>query len=819
MNIAYSWLKDYIDTDLSPEKLGEILTQLGLEVGSIEEVETVKGGLKGLVIGEVLTCAPHPDSDHLSKTTVNVGGGQVLPIICGAPNVASGQKVVVATVGTVLYDGDKDFTIKKSKIRGEASEGMICAEDEIGLGTSHEGIIVLDPSAVPGTPAADYFNIKSDYVIEVDLTPNRIDAGSHIGVARDLAAFLKQSNPLMTYSRKSVDSFHIDNKNLEIPVEIASPEACHRYAGVTIQGVEIKESPDWLKNRLRLIGLNPINNVVDVTNYVLMETGQPLHAFDAAEIEGGKVIVSTLPSGTKFVTLDGVERTLHADDLMICNGKRVPMCIGGVFGGEKSGVKNSTNSIFLESAWFNPVYIRKTARRHGLNTDASFRFERGTDPNGVIYALKRAALLIKEVAGGTISSEIVDIYPSPASHFEVTLTFANVSRLIGLDISVETIKNILLALEIEIVAETTESLTLKVPPYRVDVQREADVIEEILRIYGYNNVAPGVKVNSTLQYSPSPDKEKIKNLVSDMLVSAGFFELWSNSLTKASYYDSLQTFAPEATVKIYNPLSQDLNGMRQSLLFGGLEAIVRNTNFQHPDLKLFEFGNTYFYKGGENLKSPADKYYEEMHLALFVTGQKQPENWVTHAEKSSFFLLKSHVLNILKRLGVNVEKLKTEAISNDIIEDGIAYRRGDGKTFVEMGFVNSKLLRASGIDNEVYYADFNWDIVVQQVTNTKTAVSELPKFPSVRRDLALLVDENVTFAQLKDVAKRTEKSLLREVDIFDVYKGDKIPAGKKSYALSFVLRDDEKTLNEQTIERTMNRLIAMFEKELGAKLR
>lgn len=818
MNISYSWLKEYINTDLAPEKIGEILTQLGLEVGSIEEVETVKGGLKGLVIGEVVSCVAHPDSDHLSKTTVNTGGTELLPIVCGAPNVRAGQKVVVATVGTTLFDGDKEFTIKKSKIRGEVSEGMICAEDEIGLGTNHEGIMVLDQSAIPGTPANQYFNIYSDYIIEVDLTPNRIDAGSHIGVARDLAAYLKQSSEI-TYSRKPVDSFKVDNHNLEIPVEIGTPAACHRYAGVTITGVEIKESPEWLKNRLKVIGLNPINNVVDVTNYVLMETGQPLHAFDASEITGNKVIVKTLATGTKFVTLDGSERTLHQDDLIICNGNLEPMCIGGVFGGEKSGVKDSTTSVFLESAWFDPVYIRKTARRHGLNTDASFRFERGTDPNGVIYALKRAALLIQETAGGIISSEIVDIYPEPAQPFEIEISYKNIDRLIGISIPVSTIKNILTALEIEIASETTDVISVKVPPYRVDVRREADVIEEILRIYGYNNVAPGIKVNSTLQYSPSPDQEKIKNLIADMLVSGGFFELWSNSLTKSSYFEKLETLKAEETVKIYNPLSQDLNGMRQTLLFGGLEAIVRNTNFQNADLKLFEFGNIYFFKGGENLKSPADKYHEEMHLALLITGKKGTESWIAPDVDSSFYELKKQVNTILKRLGINIDKLKTETISNDIIEEGLAYRRGDGNTFVEFGFVNSKLLRKFDIDTNVYYADFYWDFLVQQLSNNKIAFSELPKFPSVRRDLALLVDENVSFSQLKEIAKRTEKNILREINIFDVYKGDKLPAGKKSYALSFILRDDEKTLNEQVIERTMNRLIAMFEKEVGAKLR
>ncbi|MBP7509761.1 MAG: phenylalanine--tRNA ligase subunit beta, partial [Prolixibacteraceae bacterium] len=675
MNIAYSWLKEYIDIDIQPIELGQILTSLGLEVGSIEEVETIKGGLKGLVVGEVLTCEKHPDSDHLSKTTVNVGTGEILPIVCGAPNVAAGQKVIVAVVGTTLYDGDKEFTIKKSKIRGEVSEGMICAEDEIGLGTSHAGIMVLSPDAVVGTPAAKYFNVESDWQIEVDLTPNRIDAGSHIGVARDLAAYLKQQMDI-SYKKPSIDEFKVENNNLPIPVEIGTPEACHRYAGLTISGVQIKESPDWLKNRLRSIGLNPINNVVDVTNFILMETGQPLHAFDVSEIKGNKVIVRTLPAGTKFITLDGVERELHQDDLMICNGLSEPMCIGGVFGGEKSGVKDTTTNIFLESAWFDSVYIRKTARRHGLNTDASFRFERGTDPNGVLYALKRAALLIKETAGGTISSEVVDIYPVKAEHFNVEINLSNVKRLLGVEIPVEKLKNILQALEIEIVSETSEILGLKVPPYRVDVQREADVIEEILRIYGYNTVAPGRQVNSTLQYKSLTDPEKIKNMISDYLVANGFNELWSNSLTKSSYYENLETYKSAETVKIYNPLSQDLNAMRQSLVFGGLETIVRNTNFQNPDLKLFEFGNTYFYKGGENLNSPADKYSEEYHLGLFITGQKKNENWITVAEKSSFYELKSFVNYILMKLGFSLDKLKSEPLSNDIIEEGIAYRRG-----------------------------------------------------------------------------------------------------------------------------------------------
>ncbi len=818
MNIAYSWLKEYIDVNLTPQQIGEILTQTGLEVGSIEEVETVKGGLKGLVIGEVVDCKPHPNSDHLSLTTVNVGTGNLLPIVCGAPNVAAGQKVVVATVGTVLYNGDEEFKIKKSKIRGEASEGMICAEDEIGLGTGHDGIMVLDSDAVVGTPAADYFNIKSDYVIEVDLTPNRIDGASHIGVARDLAAFLKQKSEV-AYKRPSVNDFKTDNENLKIAVEIASPEACNRYAGLTISDVEVKESPEWLQNRLRTIGLTPINNVVDVTNFVLYETGQPLHAFDANKIKGNKIIVSTLPQGTKFVTLDEVERELHADDLMICNGNSEPMCIGGVFGGADSGVKNTTQRIFLESAWFDPVYIRKTSRRHTLHTDASFRFERGTDPDGVIFALKRAALLIKEIAGGTISSEIVDVYPNKANPFEVEVKLQNVKRLIGVEIPVETIKGILEALEIEVLIVENGIMSVKVPPYRVDVQREADVIEEILRIYGFNTVQPTQHVNSTLQYSPKPNPDKLVNLISDMLASLGFNEIWSNSLTKASNYENLETFNSEETVSIYNPLSQDLNAMRQSLIFGGLESINRNSNFQNFDLRFFEFGNTYSLSGKNNSDNLIDKYTEEQHLGLWITGKQLTENWTTQEQRVSFFMMKSYVEAVLKKLGFDIDKLKVEAFNNDVIEEGLSYSRGDGKLFAEFGFVSDKLLENNEISEPVFYADFNWNNILTQIGNNKISFTELPKYPSVRRDLALLVDESVSFAQLKQLATKTERKFLRSIDIFDVYRGDKLPEGKKSYALSFVLRDNEKTLNDKLIDKTMQNLVRVFEREAGAQLR
>ncbi|MDA3817437.1 MAG: phenylalanine--tRNA ligase subunit beta [Prolixibacteraceae bacterium] len=818
MNIAYSWLKEYIDIDLSPQEVGEILTQTGLEVGSIDEVETVKGGLKGLVIGEVKTCNPHSNSDHLSVTTVDIGTGDLLPIVCGASNVAAGQKVVVAPVGTILYNGDEEFKIKKAKIRGEASQGMICAEDEIGLSSNHEGIMVLDESAKIGIPAAKYFNIESDYVIEVDLTPNRIDGASHIGAARDLAAFLKQTQEI-TYKKPSVDKFKVDNTNLPIDVEIGTPEACNRYAGVTISGIEIKESPEWLQNRLRTIGLTPINNVVDVTNYVLFETGQPLHAFDANHIKEDKIIVRTLSSGTKFTTLDEVERELHANDLMICDGNSTPMCIGGVFGGAESGVKESTKDIFLESAWFDPVYIRKTARRHGLNTDASFRFERGTDPDGVLYALKRAAILIKEITSGVISSDIVDVYPNPAQAFDVKVKLSNIKRTIGVEIPVDKIQNILTALEIEVVDVTTETIHVKVPPYRVDVQREADVIEEILRIYGYNNVNPETHVNSTIQYSPTPNPEKVKNLISDYLVSNGFNEIWSNSLTKFSYYENGETYKEENTVSIYNPLSQDLNAMRQTLVFDGLEAIDRNLKFQNQNLRFFEFGNTYFKDEKKKAENPVDKYNEEHHLGLFITGNKEEENWTSPVSPSSFFELKSYVENILKKLGFTIDKLKMDSFSNDLVSEGLVYQRGDGKEVVRLGFVNENILKQFEIENNVFYADFDWDFVLQQISNHKIGYTELPKFPAVRRDLALLIDEDVSFSKLKEIAQKTERKILRSVDIFDVYKGDKLPAGKKSYALSFVLRDDEKTLNDKIIDKTMQRLISAYEKQVNAQLR
>ncbi len=737
MNISYKWLKDYIDIDLTPDQLSAILTQIGLETGSVEEVETIRGGLRGLVVGKVLTCEKHPDSDHLSKTTVDVGNGQILPIVCGAPNVAAGQKVIVATIGTTLYDGDKEFQIRKSKIRGEVSEGMICAEDEIGIGTDHSGIIVLPDSAQAGTPAGAYFGVESDYRIEVDLTPNRIDSASHIGVARDLAAFLSKTNAV-SYKRPSVDAFSADDHALEITVEVENFDACRRYSGLSVTGVQIGESPDWLKNRLRAIGLSPINNVVDISNYVLFETGQPLHTFDADEITGKKVVVKTLPAGTKFTTLDQVERELHPDDLMICNS-REGMCIAGVFGGAGSGIKETTRNIFIESACFDPVYVRKTARRHGLNTDASFRFERGTDPNGTVYALKRAAMLIREIAGGKISSEITDLYPVPVEDFKVDVTYAGIKRLIGKDLGADRIKAILHSLEIKIDKESQEGLSLAVPPYRVDVKREADIVEEILRIYGYNNVEIPQKVNASLQYRVKPDPVKIREMMAAALSSQGFNEIWSNSLTKSAYYENCTAFPARAGVKLFNPLSADLNCMRQTLLFGGLEALAYNANRKNSNLRLYEIGNCYFRKDSELTENPLRNYWEEEHLALFVTGRKEEESWALPQADSTFFQLKGYVENLLARLGFPVESLKQTDYSNDLIAAGLSFIAPNGKKLAEAGIVQGKLLKTFGIDQPVFHADFLLDQIIPGQKNNKTGFSDLARFPEVWRDLALLL--------------------------------------------------------------------------------
>lgn len=818
MNISYSWLKDYLNLELSPAGVAATLTQLGLETGSIEEVETIKGGLKGLVVGEVITCHKHPNSDHLSVTTVNVGGAENLPIVCGAPNVAAGQKVIVATVGTVLYKGDEQFTIQKSKIRGEVSMGMICAEDEIGVGHDHNGIMVLDQDAKPGTPASDFFNIQSDFVLEVDLTPNRIDSASHIGVARDLAAFLSQDEPVK-YTRPSIAQFKIDNHDLTIPVTVEDKEACPRYCGLTISGVSVQTSPEWLRNRLKAIGQSSINNIVDITNYILHETGQPLHAFDAAEIKGGQVIVKTLPAGTKFVTLDGAERELSDKDLMICNTEDA-MCIGGVFGGLHSGVKDSTTSIFLESACFNPVYIRKTARRHGLNTDASFRFERGVDPNETLYALKRAALLITEVAGGTISSEITDIVADPTilEFFPVEISWSNVTRLIGKEIPKETIKRILLSLEIVISNERADGMSLLVPPYRVDVKREVDVIEEILRIYGYNNVEPNRATKATIQHAPHPDKIKLQNLISEMFTARGFNEIMSNSLTKSTYYQQLESFKPENTVQLFNPLSSDLNGMRQTLLFGGLEAINRNTNFRNSSLRLYEFGNVYHFDGSKTYDNPVKNYSEEEHIGIWITGNKESENWKSKEEPTTFFTLKANVENIFSRVGIDPSGCTIESLSGDIFSEGLEYRMNN-VTIGQIGYLNKSILKNCNINADVFYGDLCWTAILKTIKNLKVAYSPLLKYPEVRRDLALLIDKDVQFSTIKALAFKAERQILRSVNIFDVYQGSNLPDGKKSYAVSFILQDKEKTLNDKQIEKTMSRLLYVYEREIGAQLR
>ncbi len=815
MKISYNWLKDYIKTDLAPEKLSTILTDIGLEVEGMETFQSVKGGLEGLVIGKVMTCEKHPDADKLSITKVDIGSGELLPIVCGAPNVAEGQKVVVATIGTTLYSGDDEWKIKKGKIRGQASHGMICAEDEIGLGTSHDGIMVLDENAEIGTPAKEYFKIENDVVFEIGLTPNRIDGASHIGVARDLAAYLSQTENT-SYTQPSVEAFKVDNTKHTIPVEVENTEACKRYAGLTISGIEIKESPDWLKNKISAIGLKPINNVVDITNFVLHETAQPLHAFDAKHITGGKVIVKTLPKGTKFTTLDEVERELTEEDLMICNTE-AGMCIGGVFGGLKSGVTESTKNIFLESAYFNPVWVRKTSKRHALQTDSSFRFERGVDPNNTIYALKRAALLIKELAGGEISSEIVDIYPEKVEDFVVEVKYAHVDRLIGKVIEREQIKKILTALEIKVVNESNEGITVNVPPYRVDVTREADVIEEILRIYGYNNIEVPAEVKSTLSYAPKPDRNKLKNAVADMLSSKGFNEAMANSLTKAEYYENLKPFNPENTVKIVNPLSADLNAMRQTLLYGGLEAVIYNENRKNSSLKLYEFGNCYSLKGKDGNGHVLAKYHEEEHLSMIITGDQKTVNWNSPLIKSDFYHIKSFVELVFAKLGYSIENIVQKEISGETFAYGLSYELNN-KVLVKFGAIQKKLRKAFDIESDVFYADFSWDLLLKYLPGGKQ-FKAISKYPEVKRDLALLVDKKTSFAKIKELAQKAERQLLKSVSIFDVYEGKNIEEGKKSYAVSFILQDENKTLKDKQIDKIMNKLIQTYERELGATIR
>ena len=820
MNISYNWLKDYINTSLSPEVLADALTSIGLETGSVEEVETVKGGLKGLVIGQVLTCEDHPNSDHLHITTVNLGSGEPQQIVCGAPNVAAGQKVVVATVGTQLYSGDDSFTIKKSKIRGVESNGMICAEDEIGIGNSHDGIIVLPENTPVGTAAKDYYKIESDYVLEVDITPNRIDAASHYGVARDLAAYLKQINEPSELKKPSVDAFSIEDPSPAVEVIVENTQACPRYSGVTIKNITVKESPDWLKNRLELIGLRPINNVVDVTNYVLHETGQPLHAFDLKEIKGNKVIVKTLPEGTPFVTLDEVERKLSDKDLMICNTEG-GMCIGGVFGGLDSGVTESTTDLFLESAYFNPTWIRKTARRHGLNTDASFRYERGADPNNTLYVLKRAALLIKEVAGGTITGEIQDVYPNKIANPIVDLSIKKVGDVIGKEITGQTIENILTSLEIEIIRKNEGAWELSIPTYRVDVTRDVDVIEDILRIYGYNNVEIGEDLKSNLSYETQTDRSyKLQNIISEQLTGFGFNEILNNSLTSEAYYEGLTTFPKDNCVLLKNPLSMDLNVMRQTLLFGGLESIEYNRNRKNPDLKFYEFGNTYFHLP-EKLKE--DNYLtaikEEFKLALWLTGNSVTNSWIHPTEKTSVYELKAVVENILFRLGITSKKIVYKPFSGDVFSSALTLETFSGRQLGVLGVLQKDAFKKFDINAEVYFAELNWDVLMKENKNAQVKYFEIPKFPAVKRDLALLLDKNISFAEIEKTAYQTDKKLLKEVSLFDVYEGKNLPEGKKSYAISFILQDSDKTLNDKQIDNIINKIFSVLEKELGAQLR
>ncbi|MDM8153098.1 phenylalanine--tRNA ligase subunit beta [Bacteroides gallinaceum] len=820
MNISYNWLKEYVNFDLAPEQVAAALTSIGLETGEVEEVQSVKGGLEGLVIGKVLTCEPHPNSDHMHITTVDLGQGEPVQIVCGASNVAAGQKVVVATLGTKLYDGDECITIKKSKLRGVESNGMICAEDEIGIGTSHEGIIVLPDDVLPGTLAKDYYNIKSDYVLEVDITPNRADACSHYGVARDLYAWLIQNGHEATLKRPSVEAFAVDNHDLDIDVVVENTKACPRYAGVVVRNVTVKESPEWLQVKLKTIGLRPINNIVDITNYILHAYGQPMHCFDADKIKGGKIVVKTVAEGTPFVTLDGVEHKLSEHDLMVCNAEE-PMCIAGVFGGLDSGTTEETKNVFFESAYFHPTWVRKTARRQGLSTDSSFRFERGIDPNGVIYALKEAAILAKELAGGEIACDIKDNYPDPIADFPVELSYKYVNSLIGKEIPAEMIKSIVSSLEMKITSETEEGLSLQVPPYRVDVQRPCDVVEDILRIYGYNNVEIPTSVKSSLSVEGAADKSvKLQNLVSEQLVGCGFNEILNNSLTASAYYEGLETYKPENLVRLMNPLSNDLNVLRATLLFGGLESIEHNANRKNADLKFFEFGNCYHYNAGkQNPEKALAPYSEELHMGLWVTGKRVSNSWAHPEENSSVYELKAYVLNIFRRLGVNFGALVFGTLSDDIYAAAISIHTRGGKLLATLGVLHKKLLKKFDIENEVYYADLNWKELMKAVKNNAVTYKELSKYPAVKRDLALLLDKQVQFAEIEKIAYETDKKLLKSVELFDVYEGKNLEAGKKSYAVSFTLQDENATLNDKQIDKLMGKLVQNLENKLGAKLR
>lgn len=821
MNISYNWLKEYLNFNLSPEEVSAALTSIGLETDGVEKVETIKGGLEGLVVGKVLTCVEHPDSDHLHITTVDLGDGIPTQIVCGAANVAAGQHVVVATVGTKLYDGDKEFAIKKSKIRGVESFGMICAEDEIGVGTSHDGIIELPETVKPGTLAKDYYNVKDDYMFEVDLTPNRIDAASHFGVARDLAAWMKAKGMQADLHSPSVDAFHSDRADGAIPVGVECQEAAIRYAGLTIRGVKVAESPEWLRNYLTAIGQRPINNVVDITNFILNAYCQPLHCFDLAKVKGNKIVVRPAAEGSKFVTLDGVERTMTARDLMICNAEE-PMCIAGVFGGLESGVTEQTTDIFLESACFHPTWVRKTARRQGLNTDASFRFERGVDPNNVIYALKAAALLVKELAGGEICGEISDFYPAPVERPMVELSLDYMSRLIGKTLDKGLVKTILAALEMEIEKETDDVLTLRIPTYRVDVTRPCDVVEDILRIYGYNNVEFDETLHASLSYrQPTDDANQLQNLVSEQLTAAGYREIMNNSLTAVSYYDGLEMYPLDNCVRLLNPLSSDLAVMRQTLVFGGLESLAHNINRKSANLLMYEFGNVYSFdpQAESTEEKPLTPFAEEAHLGIWMTGDLHTANWTSPAVKSTVFDLKAVVENVFARLGVSQKELVAKQTSNDLFAACLEYRNRGGKLIGYVGVVSHKMLKKTDISQPVYFAELNWNALVKIALKKKVEYTDLPKSMPVKRDLALLIDAATTFADVETVIRNSEKRLLKSVTLFDVYEGKNLEAGKKSYAVSMTLQDDEKTLNDKQIDAVMKKIITNLQKQLGAQLR
>lgn len=822
MNISYKWLKEYVDFDLTPQETADALTSCGLEVDALEEVQTVKGGLKGLFVGKVLTCEPHPNSDHLHVTTVDLGKGEPQQIVCGASNVAAGQKVIVADLGCVLYDGEQEFTIKKSKLRGVESFGMICAEDEIGVGTDHAGIIVLPEDAPVGQPAAEYYHLESDWVIEIDITANRSDALSHYGVARDLYAWLVQNGHTTSLHRPDCEAFKVDDHSLPIDVEIENKEACKRYACVSITDCDVKESPEWLQNKLRVIGLRPINNIVDITNYVMMAYGQPMHCFDADMVVGHKIVVRTQPEGTKFVTLDGEEHTLGEHDLSICNAE-APMCIAGIFGGKGSGTYETTRNVVLESAYFHPTWIRKSARRHGLSTDSSYRFERGIDPDNTVYALKQAAILCRQLAGGKVSMDIKDVYPEPINGTLVELNYDYVYNLIGKKIGKETIKNIVTSLEMKIEEETETGLRLLVPAYRVDVQRPCDVVEDILRIYGYNNVEIPTQLKSSLTIAGDEDrKNKLQNLIGEQLVGCGFNEILNNSLSKLSYYTdlNLNAYTEEHTVKLMNPLSADLGVMRQTMLFGGLESIVRNVNRKSGNLRFFETGNCYHYdKDKWSAENPVKGYTQETHIALWVTGKRIEGSWIHPTEDSTFYELKAYVENIFRRAGVGVGAVVVQKSENNIFSKGLSMMTRGGKVLAELGIVDLKIKKTFDLSQDVYFADINFDNVMKAIKKNELVFTEISKYPAVSRDLALLIDNGVEFAEIEQVARQTEKKLLKKVELFDVYQGKNLPEGKKSYAVNFILQDDTKTLNDKAIDAIMQKLIKNLTTKLGAELR